>query len=71
MGKGNLSKIGDDFGKVGKLVEHPGTKIDWSKLSTHGMNRMSQRSVTKEMAESWVKNGKALSQNNGSKYFFL
>jgi hypothetical protein len=32
---------------------------------------MNERGVTKEMAESWVENGKALSQNNGSKHLFF
>lgn len=67
----NVAKIGDSFGKAGTLVENPGTKIDWSKVTSHGMERMDQRGVTKEMAESWVGNGKALSQNNGSKHLFF
>ncbi|NMO96712.1 pre-toxin TG domain-containing protein [Paenibacillus lemnae] len=66
-----LAKIGDDFGKAGELVENPGTKIDWSKVSSHGMERMNERGVTKEMAELWVENGKALSQNNGKKHLFF
>ncbi|ANE46719.1 hypothetical protein SY83_11045 [Paenibacillus swuensis] len=32
---------------------------------------MNERGVTKEMVESRVKNGKALSQNNGSKHLFF
>jgi hypothetical protein len=32
---------------------------------------MSERGVSKEMAESWAKNGKALSQNNGNKHLFF
>ena len=70
-GPGNVAKIGDDFGKAGTLVENPGTKIDWSKVSTHGEQRMNERGVTREMAESWIENGKALSQNNGSKHLFF
>jgi len=67
----NLAKIGDSFGKSGVLVNHPGTRIEWSKVSNHGLERMGQRGVTQSMAESWVKNGKALSQNNGSKHLFF
>ncbi|WP_410514027.1 RHS repeat-associated core domain-containing protein [Paenibacillus sp. BR2-3] len=66
-----VAKIGDSFGKAGTLVENPGTKIDWSKVTSHGLERMTLRGVTKEMAESWVRNGKALSQNNGSKHLFF
>ncbi|HEY4431382.1 MAG TPA: hypothetical protein VGN87_10115 [Paenibacillus sp.] len=60
-GTGNVAKIGDSSGKSGTLITNSGTKIDWSKVSSHGLERMTDRGVTKEMAESWVKNGKALS----------
>ncbi|MDP4097660.1 WXG100 family type VII secretion target [Paenibacillus sp. P96] len=70
-GTSSVAKIGDSFGKAGTLVENPGTKIEWSKVSTHGIERMNERGVTKEMAEFWVENGKALSQNNGSKHLFF
>lgn len=50
----NLAKIGDSFGKSGVLVNHPGTRIEWSKVSNHGLERMGQRGVTQSMAESWV-----------------
>ncbi|WP_374018210.1 hypothetical protein ABU162_30080 [Paenibacillus thiaminolyticus] len=67
----NLAKIGDSFGKSGILVNHPGTKIDWTKVSNHGLERMTQRGVTQSMAEKWVKNAKALSQSQGSKHLFF
>ncbi len=70
-GKNDAAKIGTSFGNYGTLVEHPGIKIDWSKNINHAMKRMAERDVTKEMADSWVDNGKALSQNNGSKYLFF
>ncbi len=70
-GIGSGVKIGDSFGKAGTLVKNLGTKIDWSKVSTHALERMNERGVTKKMAESWVENGKALSQNNGSKHLFF
>ncbi len=41
-GTGDVAKIGENFGKAGTLVENPGTKIDWSKVSTHGMERMNE-----------------------------
>lgn len=52
-------------------VEHPNTKIDWSKTSSHGMDRMTERGVTTDMAESWVANGKVLEQAGGSKHLFF
>ncbi|MCG7410894.1 DUF4258 domain-containing protein [Paenibacillus sp. ACRRX] len=70
-GTGNVAKIGDSFGKAGILVRNPEIKIEWSKVSSHGLERMAERGVTRSMAESWVKNGKALSQNNGSKHLYF
>ncbi|MET3210068.1 UNVERIFIED_CONTAM: WXG100 family type VII secretion target [Paenibacillus sp. PvR008] len=71
QGKGETAQIGDTFGKSGTLVENPGTQINWSNSSNHALERMQERGVTKEMADSWVENGKALSQNNGSKHLFF
>ncbi|WP_156130611.1 hypothetical protein [Paenibacillus durus] len=50
-----IAKIGDSFGKAGTLVKNPGTKIDWSKVSSHALERMKERGVTKKMAKSWLK----------------
>ncbi len=55
---GALAKIGDSFGKAGTLVENPDTKVDWLKVSNHGLQRMGECGVTQSMVESWVKNGK-------------
>ena len=68
---GGLAKYGDSFGKAGTLVEHPGTKIDWSKVSKHGLQRMNERGVTQNMVEVWVKNGKVLEQTAGAKHLFF
>ncbi|SEI79682.1 WXG100 family type VII secretion target [Paenibacillus polymyxa] len=71
QGNGETAQIGDTFGKSGTLVENPGTQINWSNSSNHALERMQERGVTKEMADSWVENGKTLSQNNGSKHLFF
>jgi RHS repeat-associated protein len=67
----NLAQIGSSFGKSGTLVNHPGTRVDWSKVSAHGLQRMSERGVTRNMVESWVRNGKALEQAGGAKHLFF
>ncbi|MDP9676562.1 hypothetical protein J2W97_002557 [Paenibacillus jamilae] len=71
QGNGETAQIGDTFGKSGTLAENPGTQIDWSNSSNHALERMQERGVTKEMADSWMENGKTLSQNNGSKHLFF
>lgn len=63
--------IGYDFGKSGKYVNHPGTKIDWDKLATHAPNRFTERGMSISMADDIVSNGKALSQSNGAKHMFV
>ncbi|WP_162859631.1 DUF4258 domain-containing protein, partial [Listeria goaensis] len=70
-GSGATAKIGESFGKSGTLVKNPGTKIDWSKVTDHGLKRMDERGVTKKNVESWVKNGKALEQAGGNKHLFF
>ncbi len=57
-----MPKIGTDFGKIGILVESPGTKVDWTLQTDHGAKRMTERGVTKDMVNSWVKDGLAFSQ---------
>jgi len=64
--KANLAKVGDDFGKMGKLVEHPGQKANWSNITTHGTERMAHRGVTQSMVDNWVSNGKVLKQSSGN-----
>ena len=67
---GNIAQIGDDFGKIGRLVENPGIEIDWSNTTTHGLQRMAERGVTQEMANAWAKGGKAL-QQAGEKILYV
>ncbi|WP_368265213.1 hypothetical protein [Enterococcus innesii] len=35
-----IVKYGEDFGKMGIYVEHPNIKVDWSKHSIHGLERL-------------------------------
>ena len=70
-GTSNLAKFGDDFGKMGKYVESPNVKVDWDAFAEHGWERMSKRNVTQDMVNSWVQNGKAISQNGGSKFAYI
>ncbi len=70
-GSGGTAKIGESFGKSGTLVKNPGIKIDWSKVTDHGLKRMDERGVTKKNVASWVKNGKALEQAGGNKHLFF
>ena len=65
------AQYGDTFGKMGTYVEHPGTKVDWSQLATHGPDQMMNRGLSKEMVERIVENGKALSQAGGAKHAFV
>jgi hypothetical protein len=64
-GKG-VAKIGDDFGKLGKLTENPGLSTDWASTTAHGTMRMAERGVTQSMVDSWVANGKVLKQSSGN-----
>jgi hypothetical protein len=64
------SKIGADYGKLGKVVKNPGIKVDWNITSTHGLERMAERGVSQSMVNSWVKNGVALQQSSGN-YLFI
>lgn len=66
-----LAKYGDEFGKMGTYVEKPAIKIDWTQCTQHGIERMNQRGMTKELVDSIVTNGKALSQCYGSKFAFI
>lgn len=68
---GATAKYGDKFGKMGKYVKNPGTKVDWSKYAEHGMDRLAERGMSKELVDSIVRNGKALEQANGAKHAFI
>lgn len=55
---------------MGTLVENPSINVNWDAYAEHGLDRMAQRGVTKEMVDSWVSNGKAL-QQGANKYLFV
>ncbi|EJO7007564.1 LXG domain-containing protein [Listeria monocytogenes] len=69
--KNNGVEVGTDFGKIGKLVNHPNIKINWSEHSEHGMSRLKQRGLSKSQVDDFVERGKALSQNRGEKFAFI
>ncbi|EAC2631840.1 hypothetical protein Y489_08630 [Listeria monocytogenes] len=69
--KNNGVEVGTDFGKIGKLVNHPNVKINWSEHSEHGMSRLKQRGLSKSQVDDFVERGKALSQNGGEKFAFI
>ena len=69
-GAGNIATIGDDFGKLGKLVKNPGIKADWANTTTHGLEKMTERGVTQGMVDSWVQSGKVLQQSSGN-YLYI
>ncbi|EAG6745087.1 hypothetical protein J3W67_001164 [Listeria monocytogenes] len=69
--KNNGVEVGTDFGKIGKLVNHPNIKINWSEHSEHGMSRLKQRGLSKSQVDDFVERGKALSQNGGEKFTFI
>lgn len=72
-GKGikKVAEIGDDFGKMGKLVKHPNIAIDWKLYADHGTSQLLDRGITNEMADLIVKNGKVLEQAGGNKFAFI
>lgn len=54
------------MGKMGTYTEKPNLKVNWNEYSDHGVNdSMTNRGITQEMVDSYVANGKALSQGNG------
>lgn len=62
-GISTIAAEGTSFGKLGTLIENDGQQIvDWTKTTAHGLKRMAERGVTKDMIELWVKTGKALQQ---------
>ncbi|WP_059050262.1 RHS repeat-associated core domain-containing protein [Paenibacillus senegalimassiliensis] len=69
-GAETVSKIGDDFGKLGKVIENPGLKVDWGQYSKHGLGRMVERNVTTDMVNDWVRNGRVL-QQSGGQYLYI
>ncbi|EHL5768827.1 LXG domain-containing protein [Listeria monocytogenes] len=69
--KNNGVEVGTDFGKIGKLVNHPNIKINWSEYAEHGMSRLKQRGLSKSQVDDFVEHGKVLSQNEGEKFVFI
>ncbi|HAB7565904.1 TPA_asm: hypothetical protein GYO92_06510 [Listeria monocytogenes] len=69
--KNNGVEVGTDFGKIGKLVNHPNIKINWSEYAEHGMCRLKQRGLSKSQVDDFVEHGKVLSQNEGEKFAFI
>ncbi|ELK9755453.1 LXG domain-containing protein [Listeria monocytogenes] len=69
--KNNGVEVGTDFGKIGKLVNHPKIKINWSEYAEHGMSRLKQRGLSKSQVDDFVEHGKVLSQNEGEKFAFI
>lgn len=67
----NVVKHGEDFGKMRTYMEHPNIKMNWSKHSVHGLERLEQRGLSKQQIENFIKDGKVLSQNNGEKFAFI
>ncbi|MBC2102595.1 hypothetical protein HCB11_09835 [Listeria marthii] len=69
--KNNGVEVRTDFGKIGKLVNHPNIKINWSEYAEHGMSRLKQRGLSKSQVDDFVEHGKVLSQNEGEKFAFI
>ena len=66
-----VPKYGDSFGKYGTYIKNPKIKVDWTKTTAHGAQRMQERYMTQSLVNKVVSSGKAFSQNSGSKYLFL
>ena len=56
---------------MGRYVENPQIKVDWTEYAEHAAERMQQRGMTRELIDHIVENGKALSQNGGNKYVYI
>jgi hypothetical protein len=67
---GKIPKAGDPIGNLGILIENPGVKLRWDVAREHALNRMTQRGITVETFELWVKNGKAI-QKDTNTYMFI
>ncbi|AEY65641.1 RHS repeat-associated core domain-containing protein [Clostridium sp. BNL1100] len=63
--------FGTVFGNFGTLVKNPGITVAWKNITKHGLERMAERGVTKELVESIVSNGKVLAQDGGKKFFYI
>ncbi len=68
VGRRAIPKTGTQIGRLGKLVKN--TRPAIRGLTRHGLNRMTQRGVTKSMAQTIVRSGYAIAQNGGKTLFF-
>ena len=68
MGTQAIPKFGSQIGRLGKLVKN--TKPTIKGLTRHGAQRMAQRSVSQSMAQSIVRSGYAVAQNDGKTLYF-
>jgi len=64
------AKIGTSFGKLGTLVKYKKITINWGNTTTHMIERMAERGMSKSLIESVIRNGKRLSQSGG-KFIYI
>jgi hypothetical protein len=61
-----VAAVGTSFGKLGTLVANNGKQvINWANTASYGLQRMAERGVTQNMANTWVRTGKAIQQSDG------
>ena len=58
-----VAQYGDKIGNLGVMVKNPNITPNWATANQHMFNRMDKYGITKEMFESWVKNGTAIQQD--------
>jgi hypothetical protein len=62
--------LGTQVGKLGTFVNNPSINVNWAKATPHGLERLVERGVSKEMIEGWVSAGKVLQQTS-DKFIFI
>lgn len=62
--------VGTSFGKLGTLIRYKKITINWSRTTTHMLNRMAERGMSKSLINSVVKEGKMLKQGT-DKYLYI
>ena len=63
-------KIGTKFGNMGKLVKYRKIDINWNIITRHGLQRMSERGMSKSLINNVIKNGEVL-QQSANKYVYI
>ena len=63
-----IPKIGSQIGRLGKLSKNTRPLIKG--LTKHGLERMTQRGVSKSLAQGIIKGGYAITQSGGKTLFF-